>query len=215
MAGFSVPSLQDVFFLLCNLLPILHVPRFIDGLREQYRTVNVAFNRDAMADFRLSLLTHSKDVDHFKPSFRFHTNRFPESMESIISSSMPSIKLATAEELVLLFLGTVIQWQNDFPLCKFLRQFRSVKVLRLDPFVPEVALSLQQDDGEGLLPLLEEIELSAPPISRSTKGPDEEYQHRAAAELAAFDPFVSARKQIGRPVNVSHREMPQFDLREV
>jgi hypothetical protein len=91
-----------------------------------------------------------------------------------------------------------------------LQYVRGVKVLRLDPFVPEVALSLQQDD-EALSPLLLEIEISAPPISRSTKGPDEECQHRAAAELAAFEPFVCAREQTGRPVNVFHREMPRSD----
>jgi hypothetical protein len=34
-----------------------------------------------------------------------------------------------------------------------LQYVRGVKVLRLDPFVPEVALSLQQDD-EALSPLL-------------------------------------------------------------
>ena len=214
MAGFSAPSLQDVHFMLCDLLPILHIPRFIDGLREPYRTANVTFNGNSRDDFRLSLLTHSGDIDHFKPSFQLHTNHFPESIEPITSSSMPSTKLATAEELALHFPDTamlVTGWQHDFPLREFLRRFRSVKVLRLDPFVPEVALSLQQDDGEALLPLLEEIELSARPISRSTNGPDEEYQHRAAAELAAFEPFVSTREQTGRPVNVFHREMAQSD----
>jgi hypothetical protein len=211
MAGFSAPSLQDVDFVLCNLLPILHIPRFIDGLREQYPTVKVTFNRNSRGDFRLSLLTHSRDIDHFKPSFRFHTTHFPKSIEPITSSNMSSIKLATAEELALLFSHTAIvaEWQHDFPLCEFLRQFRSVKVLRLDPFVPEVALSLQQDDGEALLPLLEDIELSAPPISRSTKDPDDEYQHRAAAELAAFEPFVSARERAGRVVKVCHCEQTQ------
>jgi len=210
MAGFSAPSLQDVRFMLCNLLPIMHIPRFIDGLREQYHTANVTFNGNSMDDFRLSLMTHSGDINHFKPSFRFHTNHFPESIEPITSSGMSSTKLATAEELALLFPDTakVTEWQHDFPLREFLRQFRSVKVLRLDPFVPEVALSLQQDNGESFLPLLEEIELSAPPISRSTNSPDEEYQRCAAAELAAFDPFISAREQMGRPVNVFHRGVP-------
>jgi hypothetical protein len=33
----------------------------------------------------------------------------------------------------------------------------------------------------------------------------------AAADLAAFEPFVSARKETGRPVNVFQREMPRFD----
>jgi len=213
MAGFSAPSLQDVHFMLCDLLPILHIPRFIDGLREPYRTVNVTFNGNRRDDFGLSLLTHSEDMDHFKPPFRLHTNHFPQSIEPITSSSMSSTKLATAEELALFFPDTVMVtgWQHDFPLREFLRQFRSVKVLRLDPFVPEVALSLRQDDGEAFLPFLEEIELSARPISRSAKGPDEEYQHCAAAELVAFEPFVSTREQTGRPVKVFHREMPRSD----
>jgi hypothetical protein len=85
-----------------------------------------------------------------------------------------------------------------------LQYVRSVKVLRLDPFVPEVALSLQQDNEEALSPLLEEIEISAPPISWSTNRPEEEYQHRAAAELAAFEPFVCAREQTGRPIAKCH-----------
>jgi hypothetical protein len=219
MSGLSAPSLQDVHFILCNLLPILHLPRFIDGLREQYHTANVTFYRNGH-DFRLSLLTHSGDIDHVKPSFRFHTNYFPGSIKPITGSSMSSTKLATTEELALLFPATTMVGrvgplltvlQHDFPLREFLRQFRSVKVLRLNPFVPEVALSLRQDDGEALLPLLEEIVLSAPPISRSTKGPDEEYQDRSAAELAAFEPFVSAREQMGRHVKISHREMPLSD----
>jgi hypothetical protein len=214
MSRLSAPSLQDVYIMLCdlNLSPILHLPRFIDGLREQYRTVNVTFNRTSSDDFRLSL-THSGDIDHFKPSFRLLTNNFPESIKPIVSSSMSSTTLATAEELALFFHDAtmVTEWQHDFPLREFLRLFRSVKVLRLDPFVPEVALSFQQDDGEALLPILEQIELSVPPISQSTEGPDEEYHRRTAAELAAFEPFVSAREQTGCPVKIFHREMPQPD----
>jgi hypothetical protein len=215
MSGLSAPSLQDVYIILCdlNLFPILHLPRFIDGLREQYRTVNMNFNRGSNDDVCLSLLTHSGNIDHLKPSFRLLTNHFPESIEPIASSSMSSTTLSTAEELALFFhdVTMVTEWQHDFPLREFLRLFRSVKVLRLDPFVPEVALSLQQDDGEALLPILEQIELSVPQISRSIEGPNEEYQRRTAAELAAFEPFVSAREQTGCPVKIFHREMPRFD----
>jgi len=213
MAGFSAPSLRDARFMLYNLLPISHIPRLIDGLREQYSTANVTFNRNSMDDFHLSLLTHSGDIEHFKPFFRFHANHFPKSIEPITDSRIFSTKLATAEELALIFPDTamVTEWQNDLPLREFLRQFRSVRVLRLDPFVPEVALALRQDNGESFLPLLEEIVLSAPPIPWSTIGPDEEYQHRSAAELAAFKQFVSARERVGRPVYVFHREMPRPD----
>ena len=215
MSGLSAPSLQDVYIILCdsNLLPILHLPRFIDGLREQYRTVNVIFNRGSSDDFCLSLLTHSGNIDHLKPSFRLLTNHFPESIEPIASSGTSYTTLATAEELALFFHDAtmVTEWQHNFPLRDFLRLFRSVKVLRLEPFVPEVALSLQQDDGEALLPILEQIELSVPPILPSTEGPDEEYQRRTAAELAAFEPFVSAREQTGYPVKIFHREMSRPD----
>ena len=214
MARFSAPSLRDVCIWLCSFkllsTGILHIPRFIDDLREQYLIANVTFNRKPRDDFCLSLLTHSADVDHFKPSFRFHANRFPVSMQPITSSSMSSTKLATVEKLTLLFPDTVMvtAWQHDFPLREFLRHFRSVKMLYLYPFVPEVALSFHQDDREALLPLLEEIVLSAPPLSQMTKGLDGEYQHRVAAELAAFEPLISAREQTGRPVNIFHREMP-------
>jgi hypothetical protein len=89
---------------------------------------------------------------------------------------------------------------------KFLRQFRSVRVLRVNPFIREVGLYLQQDDGEAILPVLEEIEFS---ISRLTRYSDEEYQRRAAEALAAFEPFVSARERAGRVVNVYHCEPTQ------
>jgi hypothetical protein len=146
MSRLSAPSLQDVDFMLCNfnLLPILHIPRFIDGLREQYHIVNVTFNRNGRDNFHLSFLAHYGNIDHFEPSFRFHTNHFPESIEPITSSSMSSTKLATAEELALIFPYTamITRWQHNFPLHKFLQQFCSIKVLRLDPFIPEVAPSL-------------------------------------------------------------------------
>ena len=57
--------------MLYGLLPILYIPRFIDGLMEQYRTANVTFRRESMDDFCLSLLNHSGHIDHRNPSFRF------------------------------------------------------------------------------------------------------------------------------------------------
>jgi len=67
----------------------------------------------------------------------------------------------------------------------------------------EVGLYLQQDDGEAVLPVLEEIELS---ISHWIRYSDEEYQRRAAEALAAFEPFISERERAGRIVKVYHRE---------
>ncbi|KAI0275788.1 hypothetical protein BGY98DRAFT_1188227 [Russula aff. rugulosa BPL654] len=93
-------------------------------------------------------------------------------------------------------LGEIDRFKPSFRL-----KFRSVRVLRVDPFMREVALYLQQDDGEGILPVLEEIELS---ISHLTGYSDEEC--RAAEELAAFEPFISARERAGRLVKVYHCE---------
>jgi hypothetical protein len=113
---------------------------------------------------------------------------------------MPSTKLATTEELALVFIRSKItEWVHGSSLREFLRQFRSVKVLRVLPFMREVGLCLQQDDGEAILPALEEIEVS---ISLLTKYSVEEYQRRAAEALAAFEPFVSARERAGRLVKV-------------
>ncbi|KAF8504881.1 hypothetical protein F5888DRAFT_800475 [Russula emetica] len=205
MSGLSAPSLQDVRFVLYNKSPLLYLSRVIDDLREEFRSVSVTFDSDVEC-FRLLSSTHSGKIDHFKPSFRFNVDCCQDSIKSI--NSTPSMKLAMAEELALNFPSSdTTEWEHDFSLREFLRQFRSVRVLRVNPFIWEVALSLQKDDGETLLPLLEEIELSTPPISRSTKGPDEEYERCAAAELAAFEPFVSAREQTGCLVNVVHREM--------
>jgi hypothetical protein len=207
ISGLSAPSLQDAHFALCIRFPLLYISQVIDDVREEFRSVSVTFDDEY---FRLLSSTRSGKIDPFKPSFRFNVNRYPDSIRSI--NSTPSTKLAMTEELALNYpSSSMTKWEHVFSLREFLRQFCSVRVLRVNPFMREVALSLQQDDGEVLLPLLEEIELSAPPISRSTKGADEEYQHCRAAELAAFEPFVSAREQTGRHLNVFHRETPRSD----
>lgn len=100
-----------------------------------------------------------------------------------------------AEELALFFPNPNKRTRGYiFSLREFLRQFRSVRVLRISPlsFVQQVGLLLQQDDGEAILPLLEEVELSD----------GEEYLRRAAEAVAAFKPFTSARERTGRLVKV-------------
>jgi hypothetical protein len=109
------------------------------------------------------------------------------------------MKLAVAEELALCFPHSCMT-DCSFSLREFLRQFRSVRVLRVDPFIRDVGLSLQQDDGETILPVLEEIEVST---LRLTKKSDEEYECQAAKALAAFEPFLSACKRAGRLVKVT------------
>ena len=101
------------------------------------------------------------------------------------------------------------KWDDVFSLRESLRQFRSVRVLRMNPFVREVGLYLQQDDGEAILPVLEEVELS---ISGRTRyldeDDDEEHQRRAAEALAVFEPCERA----GHLVKVNHCKQTQTQL---
>ena len=64
----------------------------------------------------------------------------------------PPTKSAMAEELILDCPSwNTTNWEDDFPLREFLRQFRGVGLLRLYPFVREVGLCLQQEDDRGHL----------------------------------------------------------------
>jgi hypothetical protein len=86
--------------------------------------------------------------------------------------------------------------EHVFSTREFLRQLRSVTVLRVNPFVWHVGVHLKhdQDNEEAILPVLEQVELI---ISRSIRSPDM-YQRRKADALAAFEPCERA----GRPVKV-------------
>jgi hypothetical protein len=185
----STPSLQDAHFVLRSGSPFLNLSRVIDDLREEFRSIRVIFGTGCLC---LLLSTQLGKTDHFKPSFSVTVDYYPYPLGVI--NRMPSTKLAMAEDLALKFPNSkTIVWGNVFSLREFLRQFRSVRVLRVSPFLfmKELALYLQQDDGEAVLPLLEEIELS-----------DEEYQRLAAEAVAAFQPIASARERAGRLVNV-------------
>jgi hypothetical protein len=199
MSGLSAPSLQDVRFLLYIRFPLLYLSRVIDNVTEEFRSVSVTFD---VNKFRLSSSTHLGNIDRFESSFRFDLEFFPDSNRPI--NITPSTKLALAEELTLFFPSSnITKLEPIFSLREFLRQFRSVRVLRVDPFIREVGLYLQQDDGEATFPVLEEIELST---SHMTGCSDEEYRRRAAEELATFEPFVSALERAGRLVKVYHCE---------
>jgi hypothetical protein len=198
MSGISAPSLKCTRFELYTRSPLLHLSRLIDDVTEEFRSVSVTFNND---HFCLLSPSRSGKIDHFKPSFEFNVNCSPDSIKSI--NTTPSTKLAMAQELGLsLTSSNMTMWEHVFSLRKFLRQFRSVKVLRVIPFMRKVGLCLQQDDGEAILPVLEEIESS---IFHRTRCSDENQRRRAKA-LAAFEPFVSARERAGRIVKVYLRE---------
>ena len=186
----SAPSLQDVNFL-CTRSPFLYFSRVIDNLREEFRSVSVNFDYD-YGYLRVLLSAQSRKIDHFKPSFSFNVNI--SSLSAIHST--PSTKLSMAEDLVLKFPSedAADVWEHSFPLREFLRQFRRVRVLRVNPFpsAQELGQYLQQDGGMPIFPLLEEIELF-----------DEVYQRCVAEAAAAFETFASARA--GRRETTSSR----------
>jgi hypothetical protein len=203
MCGLSAPSLQDARFWVDEKSPVLYLSRAIDDVSEEFRSVSVTFNR---FDFDLVSSTNSGEVDHFKPaSFKFNMNSSPYSINSI--NSTPSTKLAMVEELTLNFFSSNYTYLEDvFSLREFLRQFRSVRLLRVNPFVWQVGRYLKQDDdGEAVLPVLEQVELSIPRSARYSG----EYQRHAAEALAAFE----SCERGGRLVKVNHSEQTQTQSR--
>ncbi|KAI0274179.1 hypothetical protein BGY98DRAFT_1188694 [Russula aff. rugulosa BPL654] len=148
MSRISAPSLQDARFQVCAKYSLPYLSRVIDDVREEFRSVSVTFDSD---NFHLVSSTHLGDIDHFKPSessFRLNVNCSPYSIDSM--NSTPSTKLSIAEELTLNFPGSnMTGWEDIFSMRDFLRQFRSVRVLRVNPFVREIGLYLKQDeDGQ-------------------------------------------------------------------
>ena len=206
VAGLSAPSLRDVEVQYCaGMWPpmVVHLPRFIDEIEEHYHVVHVVFKAWL---FHLSLLSQSGCISHCKPGFKFGTISLlpPESIMRM--SGVLSTRLSTVEELHVSFdkastdvWEDLIPWRRSWR--KFLQQFPSVKVLRTEDknnCIARIFLQLQGHEEPGddvtFLPALEEIELynNSSSINGSQCGP----------ELAAFKPFVSARKQAGRPVKV-------------
>ena len=90
-------------------------------------------------------------------------------------------------------------WKAVFPMRDFLRQFLSVRVLRVNPFVREIEFCFREeeyddDGGEAIFPVLEKVEIS---ISRSKRDSScEEYQLRAAEARAAFEPCERAGRLV-------------------
>ena len=193
ISGLSAPSLQNGCFRLGTISPV-YLSRAIDDVREEFRSISVTFDIDC---FRLLSSTQSGELSYSNLSFRFNVTYVSGRSDSITAIfRTPPTKLAMTEELALNF----SRWQMTMPILsedslrEFLRQFRSVRMLRVSPlsFAQRVRLLLQQDNREAILPLLEEIELSD----------GEEYKRRAAKAVADFKPFVSARGRTGHLVKV-------------
>jgi hypothetical protein len=111
-------------------------------------------------------------------------------------------KLSTIEELCIVTLDEVQRLDEGISWQEFLLKFPSIKVLRMQNvnylFVTR-ALSQLEDHGgpfdRAFLGALEKIELCKCTFCTA--------ETQVASQLAAFQPFVSARQQAGRPVNVS------------
>jgi hypothetical protein len=189
VTSFAAPSLQDVNIGLGDVtpFPISHLTQFIGDATKLCRSVQVIFEPDS---FRLSLLTCSEHIRSGEPQFRFYSERSPE--ELLRMCNVFPAELSTVEELFLSFsTSSTLSWH--VPWRQFLLLFWSVKVLRVERGnILDLAYSLQPN--VGALPELEEIELCA-----DENIPEGELE----SELVAFQPFISARQQAGRPVRVS------------
>jgi hypothetical protein len=195
VAGLSAPSLLDVEigFLDLNLRTIVQLPRFINEIEEHYHTFYLIIGIGNI--FRFSLLTKSEYMNHCKPRFNLGPilRCSPESI--MLLSAALSTKLATVEVLRVTF-----ENENLVPWRRFYQQFPSVKALRtVDTNNACIARTLLQghEDPDGdlpFLPSLEEIGLGKNPLLT--------HESEHGRELAAFQPFISARQQAGHPVTV-------------
>jgi len=194
VGGLNAPSLRDLCIGLVNEIPSSsHLPRFIDDLDKEYHSVQLAFDT---IDFRVSLLTGSEPIDYHQPRFKFSSAHSQDSLMRL--SSALSAKFVTAKELLITFgIRSDTRWQDITPWRKFLWPFRSVKVIRLERSgILDIADCLEPASPD-FLPSLEEIELRV--YDRTVRRtPESEFE----AELAAFQPFVLAREQAGRPIKV-------------
>jgi hypothetical protein len=193
VAGLSAPSLRDVGIEFYDDVPsIVHLPRFINEIEEHYHAVHMTFED---LDFSFSLQTQLEYNNHCKPRFRL-VSVPGDVLQSIIRmSDALSTRLSTVEELRVTF-----DWAPDdsIPWRELLQHFPSVKVFRAEGASSyyRIARALLQDHGDpgdnfAFLSALEEIELGKL-TDKSQRG----------CELVAFEPFVSARQQAGRPVKV-------------
>jgi len=202
VSGLSAPSLRDVDILFADTIwpSEVHLSRFINEIEEHYHTAHLVFRGWI---FRLSLLTHSEHISHRKPRFTFGPGpSHSDSTESIMKlGSTLSAKFSTVEELRVSFHGMAVNvWENVIPWRRFLQHFPNVKALQTEGAnnyrIASTLLQIYENpDGLSLLPALEQIELGKYTFSTHEKS-------QCEPELAAFEPFVSARRQEGRPVKV-------------
>ena len=206
-AGLSAPSLRDVniqFF--DGIPPIVHLPRFICEIEEDYHAFHVVF---CDCCFCLSLQTKSEYINHCKPRFELRRVLGHVPVSIIRMSGVLSTKLATVEELRVTFKSAPFDkdWENEIPWREFLQHFPSLKAFRTENALNDrIARTLLRNHGEpngdlAFLPALEEIELGED-LSFTDDSDSDGDERERGAELAAFEPIVSARKQAGCPIKV-------------
>jgi hypothetical protein len=192
VAGLSAPSLRDVNIRFVDVirLPMVHLLRFINEIEERYHAAHVTFQHF----YHLWVLTQSEYISHCEPRFALRSpSGSPESLMRM--GSVLSTRLTIVEDLSVSFYETA---EDYIPWRRFYQQFPSVKALRTGGVYNYcIARTLHQDDGEpddlAFLPALEEIDLGENSLS---------FEGEGGSQLAAFQPFVSARQQAGRPVKV-------------
>jgi hypothetical protein len=211
VARLSAPSLKDVDISFSGanstIGTIVHLPRFINGIKKRYHAVHLDLR---VWSFNLSLLTQSEHINHCKPRFKLYQSS-RNSDQSFCSSLMQlsdalSTKLTDVGDLRVTIVEVAANpWEDNILWRRFLRQFPNVKALRIAGLKSAQIARIfirdytEPDDYLPFLPALEEIELpKLPALTHETRS----QLSKCTAELALFEPFVSARKRTGRPVNV-------------
>ena len=191
VAGLSAPFLQDVRleFNDENSSPIVHLSRFINETEEGCHALHVTFYKRVP---RLSWFTRS---GHCWLQFRFRSDSGQSTEPIMRMSAALSTKLTTVEELRITFIKTAAA--HYIPWCRFHQQFPNVKLIRVEgrnySCIARTFLQDQHVDDLAFFPALEKIELGEDKM---------ESQESRMESRAAFNPFISARQQAGRPVNV-------------
>ena len=208
VAAVAIPSVREIDIDLydTSTVPLVpHLPRFINNIGERYHAVQVSMDRDC---FHFLLFTRSEYVGHHSPHLRLCTDRFFDSV--MHTSNEFSAKINAAEELILIF-AFAPGPEEGTPWHTFLQHFPSVKALRvLGSYNLRIASALHQDHGglyPAFLPALEEIEILQTPCCSY-----ESRESERVAELEAFEPFVSARRQAGHQVNVVKSNRGLLDI---
>jgi hypothetical protein len=206
VAGLSAPALSNAKIMLYDnmLSPIVHFPRFINEMKKHWRIADVSFGWSC----RFSFKQPERSWMHFE--LAPEPGGYPESVMQM--SGALSSKLIFVEELRIFVSEKVVE--SGISWHKFFQHFPNVKVIQTGNADPSrLAVTLLQDfekhvDDLAFLPSLEEIKVGPYKFGRHESQSDSE-----DFELAVFDPFISARQQIGHPVKVCFvpQAEPQLD----